>query len=97
MDKLGKLGMERGGVGWEYFMVGRGKRIIVRKGREEVRTVFFVRREKREKFVFLRRTRKEYEKDYARLLLTRSVAVAGGIPVPPISRFAGLSGNSSTS
>lgn len=48
MDKLGKLGMERGGVGWEYFLVGRGKRIIVRKGREEVRTVFFVRRDKRE-------------------------------------------------
>lgn len=48
MEKLGKLGMEREGVGWEYFLVGRGKRIIVRKGREEVRTVFFVRRDKRE-------------------------------------------------
>lgn len=41
--------MEREGVGWEYFLVGRGKRIIVRKGREEVRTVFFCeKREERE-------------------------------------------------
>lgn len=49
MEKLGKLGMEREGVGWEYFLVGRGKRIIVRKGREEVRTVFFCeKREERE-------------------------------------------------
>lgn len=45
----GSRGWREEGVGWEYFLVGRGKRIIVRKGREEVRTVFFCeKREERE-------------------------------------------------
>lgn len=49
MDKLGKLGMERGGGRMRVFLGEMGKGIIIKKGREEVRTVLFCeKREERE-------------------------------------------------